>query len=118
MGWTHYWERQSELPSKLFERAAMDCNEIMAEIDVSLAGFESEGKPIFNREEIVSCGVKGLDCETFVIKTTETPRRAGRPVLSYSKTEKLPYDLCVKCALVILKHHLGDHIRVMSDGTN
>ena len=57
--------------------------------NVALAGFESEGKPIFNREKIVFCGTKGLNCETFVIKTVETPRRLGRPVLSYCKTEKL-----------------------------
>jgi len=32
------------------------------------------------------------------------------------RTDKHPYDLCVKCALIILKHYLKKYMKVMSDG--
>ena len=118
MGWTHYWERDVELPAQSFEQAVNDCRRVLAAIEVRLAGHYSEGEPVFSRDEIAFNGVKGQDCETFVIRRVDLPRKPGRPVFSYCKTEKLPYDLCVRCALVILKHHLGDNIKVTSDGTD
>jgi hypothetical protein len=118
MGWTHYWERDSELPKEAFEKAAKDCLIVCAAIDVSLAGPEFKCEPVFSETEISFNGTKGQDCELFSIKASELPRRPGRAIFSYCKTEKLPYDLCVKCVLVILKHYLGEHIQVKSDGTD
>ncbi len=117
MGWTHYWERKSEVPAEAFEKAAKDCKVVLDKIDVTLAGPQSEGKPIFTSNAIMFNGIKGQGCEAFSIELMEQPRRLNQKVFSYCKTEKLPYDLCVKSTLVVLKHYLGDHIRVMSDGT-
>ncbi len=116
MSWTHYWEREIELPADAFAKAADDCRTILAAADVRLAGGQSEGEPVFTRDEIAFNGVKGEDCEPFRIQPVQLPRSPDRPVFSYCKTEKLPYDLCVKCALVILQHYLGGDIKVMSDG--
>lgn len=116
MGWTHYWKRDLELPAEAFAKASIDCMTMFDKIDVLLAGPMSGGKPIFGSDAILFNGVKGQDCEPFTIRLLEEPRRSSPFVFSYCKTEKLPYDLCVKTALVILKHYLGDHIQVMSDG--
>lgn len=116
MGWTHYWKRDIELPAEAFAKASRDCKIMFDKIDVLLAGPMSEGKPMFSSDAILFNGVKGHGCEPFSIKLLEQPRRSRSSVFSYCKTEKLPYDLCVKTALVILKHYLDDEIQVMSDG--
>lgn len=116
MGWTHYWNRESELPVEAFEKAVNDCKLVLTGIDVRLAGPQSEGEPFFSPDVITFNGIKGQSCEAFSIRRLELPRRQNQLVFSYCKTEQLPYDLCVKSALVILKHYLGEHIRVMSDG--
>ncbi|MBE0534542.1 MAG: hypothetical protein IH624_02655 [Phycisphaerae bacterium] len=118
MGWTHYWERDNDLPADAFAKAVTDCRLILAAADVRLAGPHSEGEPVFSRDEIAFNGVERQACEPFCIRTSEQPRRPGRPILSYCKTEHLPYDLCVKCALIILKHHLGDSMKVASDASD
>ena len=106
------------MPADVFEKAAKDCKLVLAAIDVPFKGYHYQGEPVFTAEEITFYGVKGENCEPFSIKAVEAPRFPGRPIFSYCKTEYLPYDLGVKCALVILKHYLGDRIRIMSDGTN
>jgi hypothetical protein len=116
MGWTHYWKRDVELPAEAFAKAAKDCKVVLSQINVPLAGPMSEGEPIFNSDAIMFNGIKGQNCEPFLIRLLEHPRRLSQTVFSYCKTEKLPYDLCVKSALVVLKHYLGEHIRIMSDG--
>ena len=116
MGWTHYWKRDIELPAEAFEKASKDCKAVLDKIEVMLAGPMSEGMPIFNSDAIMFNGIKGQNCEPFSIRRLEEPRKPRSYVFSYCKTEKLPYDLCVKSVLVILKHYLGDQIQVMSDG--
>ena len=118
MARTHYWKRPEHLDSDAFAAAVKDCKLLLAGIDVPLSGPQRQGEPVFTPGEIAFNGIEGQHCETFVIRVTEQPRRLGRPLFSYCKTQKLPYGLCVKCALVILKHHMPDDIRVMSDGTD
>lgn len=116
MGWTHYWSRDVELPVEDFSKGVEDFKTTLSKIDIPLAGPMSDGIPIINPTEIIFNGVKGQNCEPFSIKVSELARRSDKVVFSYCKTEKLPYDLCVKTVLVILKHYLGDNIKVMSDG--
>ncbi len=118
MAWTHYWQRESVLSADAFEKASRDCKILLAAIDVPLASFDAEGEPVFTKDSIIFNGIAGQACEPFLIKVVESPKRPGRPIFSYCKTGKLPYDLCVKCTLVILKHYLGSQIRVMSDGAD
>jgi len=115
MAWTHYWQRDEYLDETAFSQAVKDCRILLAAVDIPLSGQEAEGEPVFQNDEIIFNGVQGQACEPFIIRIHEQPRIQGRPVFAYCKTEKLPYDLAVRCALIILKHHLGDSIRVMSD---
>ena len=118
MALTHYWKRPEQLDAAAFAKAAKDCKLMLAGIDVPLSGIERQGEPVFTADTIYFNGTEGQHCEPFIIRVTEQPRHPGRPLLSYCKTENRPYDLCVKCALVILRHHMPDDIRVMSDGTD
>jgi len=116
MGWTHHWEREIEFPTNQFTAIVDDCKTVFANIDVKLAGCEGRGKPVFSETAIIFNGVGGMSCEDFVIQKVQFPSPGRDYVICHCKTEHLPYDICVKAALVILKHHLRDHIRVMSDG--
>jgi hypothetical protein len=116
MGWTHYWERPPVLPTEALKKAVIDCQKVLASAGVALAGEAGKGLPVFNDYEITFNGADGRYCEPFQIKTFETPRRPGRQIVSYCKTEKLPYDLCVKCALIVFSHYMGNDFKVASDG--
>jgi hypothetical protein len=118
MGWTHYWERNPELSRVSFQSVIGDLLNVLTETGVELAGSEGDGEPYISLDEITFNGTKGLHCEDFKIKRTDMPRHGRDVVFSFCKTENLPYDLCVKCALVILKHYFDDSIKIRSDGTN
>ena len=117
MGWTHYWEREKELPANEFKRAVSDCKKIIELLDISLAGPDGSGQPVFANDEIVFNGVASSNCEPFVFRRMQPPRPGRNIVLEYCKTEHLPYDLAVQCCLVILKYRLNDLIMITSDGS-
>jgi predicted transcriptional regulator len=118
MGWTHYWQRKTELPIEAFARAAEDCAKVMELINVPLGGLDGKGKPIFEKDHIVFNGASRTGCEPFEVARIEFDRRGRRIVLSACKTERAPYDICVQVALIAFKHHLDDTIAVSSDGGN
>ena len=61
------------------------------------------------------------DYETFIFDRVITPpdyqpKRAGGLSFDYCKTAFRPYDLAVTAFLIIAKHHLGECLKVSSDG--
>ena len=118
MGWTHYWQRPTELPEVEFAHAAQDCSKMIDAIGLPLAGFDGSGEPIISDERIVFNGGPSAACEPFEIARVEFDRRGRGLVGGFCKTEGLPYDLCVQAVLLILKHYLGDLINVTSDGAD
>jgi len=117
MGWTHHWERSVELPPKQFKQAVEDLRALLPELPVELAGFDGGGEPMLADDHIVFNGRLGEHCEPFEIARVEFDRRGRGYVSSFCKTEQMPYDIAVQAVLIVLKHHLGDEIRVASDGT-
>lgn len=115
MGMTHYWHRPTELPREHFVRAVNDCRTVLATLDVSLAGFDGTGTPIYNDERIVVNGRSPQHCEPFEVARVEFDRRGRDVVRSFCKTESLPYNVCVQAALIVLKHHMPGLIHVSSD---
>jgi hypothetical protein len=63
-------------------------------------------------------GSPRASCEPFVVGRIEKDRRGTGTVWCFCKTERMPYDLCVQCALVVLRHHFGSRFKVGSDGTD
>ncbi len=118
MGWTHYWQREVELPAKPFAEAVADCRKIFNLLKVPLGGAEGKGEPVLAQDKLEFNGADGCGCEPLIVNRIQSPRYGKTILRGYCKTEHLPYDLCVRCTLIILKHHLGDAIKVMSDGTN
>lgn len=60
--------------------------------------------------------------ESFIVERVvgRDPQRADKKGRFFDccKTNFRPYDLLVQCSLIALKEHLGDQIRVTSDGTS
>jgi hypothetical protein len=116
MGWTHYWRRNPNFSDEAFENAASDCKRLLSQLGIDLRGERDGESPLFSAEAIIFNGKKGQGCENFEIHRSELPRPGRDQVRGFCKTEKLPYDLCVQCALIILKQHLGQAMTVSSDG--
>src|ERR1035437_3892611 len=118
MGWTHNWQRGTELPKGAFAAAVHDCEKVLPHTGVRLAGFEGKGQPVLQDDVIMFNGAGGSGCGPFEVHQTEFDRRGRKVFWSFCKTEHQPYDLCVQVALIILKRHLGESITVGSDGND
>ena len=113
MGLTHYWRRPPILLPRDFARAVDDCQEILPQLGVALA--DGPGPAVIKEDRISFNGVPPQRCESFVVRQRERPQRDHLYVFSFTKTNGLPYDLCVRVALIILQQHLGSDLEVNSD---
>jgi hypothetical protein len=117
VGYTHYWERPPHLPAQAFGRAVADCQRVLPETNVPLAGSDGTGPPDFRADAIIFNGVGTAMYETFDMRLEEEASRDGnRLVFSFCKTEHRPYDLAIQVALIVFKHYLRRQLRVTSDG--
>ena len=116
MGYTHYWERPVRLLPRSFARAVADCQHLLPQLGVSLAGACGTGQPEFSPTAIIFNGSQGQSHETFRIDQTSSGRRHGPMVREFCKTARLPYDLAVQVALIVFQHRQGDCFHVASDG--
>ena len=116
MGWTHYWQHEATLPTDKLKDVLHDFQAVLANLDVKLVGADGSGEPILSEREIIFNGITGQNCEPLIIKSLKLPRRSSSKTVSYCKTEKFPYDICVQVILIILKKHIGASIAVSSDG--
>ncbi len=90
MGYTHNWQRPTELPADRFADAVRDCKKIINVLDTAIAGFEGTGDPVFEDDHIVFNGVAPMACEPFEIRRLEFDRRGRSLVWSFCKTEHCP----------------------------
>ena len=115
MGLTHYWQRFPMLPPTPFARAVDDCRKIMPQIGIPLASVDGTGPAVFSAAAIMFNGVSPARCEPMLVRQRERPHRDRLRVFSFTKTNRLPYDVCVRVALIILRHHQGQFFEVTSD---
>jgi len=122
MGITHYWEIRKTIDSYRFAKIASDVKKAIPYLGVELADGDGTGEPEITESLIRFNGKTPNDYETF-----DFSRFAREPYYSnidgglwfafcktgFSKTR--PYDIAVKVALIIAKHHLGNDIIVTSD---
>lgn len=116
MGWTHYWERPTELPAQPFSDAVRDLMSLTAASSICVGGFDGTGDPVLEPDHVVFNGQSSQAVEPFEISRVEFERQGRKSVVSYCKTSKMPYDLLVQGALIIFRHHLGRSFQVTSDG--
>jgi hypothetical protein len=122
MGYTHYWYMKNEK-----EISEEKWNGLMADAKKLL-----EGSPILERAKQNREWDNWIDLditenmirydgghETFVLerKPKNHPWRAGDEwVFNFCKTARKEYDGLVTATLLLAKHHLGDEIKITSDG--
>lgn len=115
MGLTHYWERPADLPPNDFVQASEDIKTVFGLLGIPLGDAEGRREAVIDSEQVVFNGAHGTGCEPFIFRRHEEPGLGRGNVFGYCKTEGLDYDICVRCALVILKHYLGERMIVTSD---
>lgn len=122
VGYTHSWYRPVRLDGKKFEAAVRDfalLGRVLESAGVELSGPGGSGTAILSRRVLAFNGKPG-HCEDFEISVEDRAERTVRNglVFGFCKTNRARYDLAVMVALLILKHHLGDDLKVSTDGDN
>jgi len=124
MGYTHYWYRDEKLDKEKFAKASKDCKlvtDYLRSKGIQIQ-FESDepDPPVFSDELIRFNGQDEEGHETFYIaqefdESYRQPDDDGK-LFAFCKTAYKPYDTAVIACLIVLKHHLGESIRLSSDG--
>lgn len=109
MGYTHYWELDTESGPISFKPQEVDIFR-----KILLAGPVQFEDDIAQPPEITPYlvrfnGVGAEGHETFLLDLTKSG-------FAFCKTARKPYDLQVMCCLIAVKSFLGAHITVSSDG--
>jgi len=121
MGYTHYWEikkqkRTAVTDEQNYQKAIRDIHKMVLfakENACNLAGVTAHTK-VGSYGGINFNGVKSHGHETFYL----TQHFKDNEDFNFCKTAQKPYDVVVVAALIILKYHLKDRVRVTSDGEN
>lgn len=122
MGYTHYWYISLKATDALRERLPAIAEDFKALLPLvpPLAGPLGEGAPAFSAEEIAFNGPAPGDYESFIFpghySLPEGGYLFGACKTGPSEEERRPYDLAVQVALILARLHLGEAIRVRSDG--
>jgi hypothetical protein len=117
MGYTHYWRRPATLPRVQFATWASDVGLILRSCDAKIVDYSGDpGTTPEVTPEFVSFNGEGNDgYESFLIE-----RIIEAPLKEFCKTgrdEGRPYDEAVTACLIRLAHHMGDRVKVESDGS-
>jgi len=114
MGYTHYWTFNKGLTAHKYKKALTACRKIIRSSPVLLGNGYGEGKPKLTNGIMIN-GVGDDSHETFGLPVTPQFDSQGQ-CSEFCKTAQKPYDVVVVACLCVLKHHLGHHIEVSSDG--
>ena len=120
MGYTHYFHRTTDaarnIDPKLWEAICKDVFAVLSAVvkrGIPLAGdYNTHAFPLISDNVICFNGVGEHGHESFCFE------RAYKnvPCDWFCKTERKYYDTAVVAVLLILKHHLGDGLKLGSDG--
>jgi hypothetical protein len=111
---THYWHRRGPFTRERFNQAVSDCKRVCESerFEDLLAGWDGTGDPIFTESQISFNGVDDKGLETFSVEQDATHG------IQSCKTGGFPYDMAIRCCLLILRHHLPEEIEISSDDRN
>ena len=116
MGYTHYITFKNKVTKNKLANASEDIKKAFELIkvecpNITIKNGVGEDDPQINERVICFNGdaSKYEDYETFSV-------RVGDEGFNFCKTARLPYDVYVCVACLILKEHFGDELRLTSDG--
>ena len=119
MGYTHYYEiLDTEADLKIVE-IGRDIAEVIRRCEVPIWDVEGTpgGAPRISRRRIAFNGIEPGACDDFLYPPMFdlNPSLGLREGYSYCKTHRYEYDIVVCVSLLVIKHHLGDNVRMSSD---
>ena len=119
MGYTNHCYRVLEFDRKKYRAAVSDLKKILSETGVDLASWDGSGDPTIDGNDVRFNGRIPEDCETFSMPRVFDDRPPARERklsgFTFSKTNRLPYDLAVKVGLLVFKRHFADEVEIGSD---
>lgn len=117
MGYTNHCYRALLFEPRKYREAVQDIKKVLPETGVDLAGPAGQELPMINLEIVAFNGRAPLDGESFWMPRYYMgwARKRRLPGFTFAKTYRHPYDLAVKVALLVFKHHLGTAVEVTSD---
>ena len=123
MGYTHYWymEKDKEVEEEVWDNFTTDAKSLIVDnpiLEEASNLYNSEG--YFGPTEIDNVKIRfDGGHETFYLerKNEQVDWRKDRDwVFNFCKTARKEYDGLVTATLLLAKHHLGNRIRISSDG--
>lgn len=109
MGYTHYWKK-SDTPQDAWDKLRADAERLIRATPVRIQfEYDDPAPPEVSNTRIRFNGVGDYRHETFCLEKNEVE-------FDFFKTARKPYDVVVTAILACAKEHLGDGIKVSSDG--
>lgn len=117
MGYTHFWHLNKKGNQKNYNSALKDIKAIIqSKKDILADGSgEKDSKPE-TKKCISFNGIEEESHETFFIPNKLAELEGDGFVFQFCKTARKEYDSVVVACITVLKHHLGDDVKVSSDG--
>ena len=120
MGYTHYYTVHDLQQDLHVPEIAQDIRHIAMASEIPLAnGLGEPGtQPVIEPHLVEINGVLPNRCGTFEYPPDHRWNQKWNLTLggSHCKTRRRPYDVIVCAALMAVRHHLGQNVRVRSDG--
>ena len=110
MGYTNYYKVEAPISKDIFGKASKDLIKVIKQRKIRVAGGDGTGDPQLNSDGLVFNGFEDESYETFLLTASGGDGW-------FCKTNRLPYDLIVKSALLLLRHH-GANIDFECDDCN
>lgn len=117
MGYTHYLRIQEPISDDRWAAIIKDLRKLLVDSNALWPGLcdliqreSDDPSPAEFSEDLIAFNGKGDNGhETFYVGRNDTG-------FHFCKTAQKPYDAAVVAALTVMKHYLGDSIKVSSDG--
>ena len=123
MGYTHYWymEKDKEVEEEVWDNFTTDAKSLIEDnpiLEEARKKYDGDGYFVPTEIDNVKIRFDGGH-ETFWLerKSEQVDWRKDRNwVFNFCKTARKEYDGLVTATLLLAKHHLGNRIRISSDG--
>ena len=120
MGYTHYYEVMDKRMNLKIDEIGEDIAAVIRRCEVPIGNTQGTpgSRPLISPRHIAFNGIDPEACEDFSYPPMFelNPCLGLREGYSYCKTHRYPYDIVVCVSLLIIKHHLGDNVRLSSNG--
>ena len=120
MGYAHYYTVADPLGDLKVPEIAADVEAIIITSEIQIGDWSGEpgSEPLLGPDEINFNAMDPEDFENFRYppQFAWNKKFGIEEGFNFCKTNQMPYDPVVCATLIAIKHHLGDQVRVSSDG--